>query len=229
VGNDINRVWKRPNVTCGQKAQDSQPPVLQPTATTGVVITPHATIEEVVVMSSHERLHELLDQASASNTPASSSISTPTSEMDITMILVGSNCFPTDIGAMILEILEQLEQSVLVYSEAYPEYDMAKNLTEQVKATKQLLQPKVQFCDSKGREFQDLAKRKFMIEARQAAVLAEIHGVIKETEPIRAQLEKLLLQRDQFKENEDNLKTILDIGDGLWTTLKNIIHPHLPT
>ncbi|XP_048435455.1 uncharacterized protein LOC125475130 [Pyrus x bretschneideri] len=72
---------------------------------------PHATIEEVVVMSSHERLHELLDRTPASNTLASSSISTPTSEMDITMILVGSNCFPTDIGLMILAILEQLEQS----------------------------------------------------------------------------------------------------------------------
>ncbi|XP_048435461.1 uncharacterized protein LOC125475135 isoform X3 [Pyrus x bretschneideri] len=190
------------------------------------VTPPHATIEEVVVMSSHERLHELLDRTPASNTLASSSISTPTSEMDITMILVGSNCFPTDIGLMILAILEQLEQSDRAYSEAY---DMAKNLSEQVKATKQLLQPKVQFCDSKEREFQDLAKRKFWIEARQAAIVAEIHGAIKETEPIQAQLEKLLLQQDQFKENEGNLKTILDIGDGLWTTLKNIIHPHLPT
>ncbi|XP_048435437.1 uncharacterized protein LOC125475129 isoform X2 [Pyrus x bretschneideri] len=191
--------------------------------------TPLGTIEEVVVMSSHERLHELLDRASASNTLASSSISTPTSEMDIAMILVGSNYFPTDIGLMILAVLEQLEQSVLAYPEAYPEYDMAKNLSEQVKATKQLLQPKVQFCGSKEREFQDLAERKFWIEARQAAIVAEIHGAIKETEPIQAQLEKLLLQQDQFKENEGNLKTILDIGDGLWTTLKNIIHPHLPT
>ncbi|XP_048435467.1 uncharacterized protein LOC125475140 [Pyrus x bretschneideri] len=191
--------------------------------------TPLGTIEEVVVMSSHERLHELLDRASASNTLASSSISTPTSEMDITTILVGSDYFPTDIGLMILAVLEQLEQSVLAYPEAYPEYDMAKNLSEQVKATKQLLQPKVQFCDSKEREFQDLAERKFWIETRQAAIVAEIHDAIKETEPIQAQLEKLLLQQDQFKENEGNLKTILDIGDGLWTTLKNIIHPHLPT
>ncbi|TQE07988.1 hypothetical protein C1H46_006396 [Malus baccata] len=66
---------------------------------------------------------------------------------------------------------------------------------------KQLLQPKVQSCDSKEREFQDLAKWKMRIEARQAAILAEIDGIVKETETIRAQLKKLLLQQDQFKEN----------------------------
>ncbi|CAN6716869.1 unnamed protein product [Malus baccata var. baccata] len=302
-----------------EKAQDLQPPVLQPTATTGVVIsattnaiaaskssnpalvqleptsianedfaqdvaesqekeTEPTSVEpengkskavvqndfgtgkshkfsEVVVMSSHKKLHELLDRASAPNTLASSCSSTPTIdsqaiattratlEMDfITMAgevqrthmisciqsLVDSNCFPTGTRPMILAMLKQLEQ-FLAYSEAYSVYDIGKNLTDQVEATKQLLQPKVQFCDSKEREFLELEEKKMKIEARQAAILAEIHGAVKETEPIQAHLEKLLLQQDQFKENESNFKNILDIGDGLWTTLKSIIHRHLPT
>ncbi|XP_068340995.1 uncharacterized protein [Pyrus communis] len=209
-----------------------------------------------VVMSSHKRLHQLLDRASAPNTVPSSSSSTPTIdsqaiattratlEMDfITMAsevqrtrmissiqsLIDSNCFPIGTRPMILAMLKQLEQSILAYSEAYSEYDMGKNLTGQVEASKQLLQPRVQFCDSKEKEFQELEEKKMKIEARQAAILAEIHGAVKETEPIQAHLEKLLLQQVQFKENEGNLKNILDIGDGLWTTLKGIIHRHLPT
>ncbi|KAB2597167.1 hypothetical protein D8674_000087 [Pyrus ussuriensis x Pyrus communis] len=299
------------------QAKDMQPPVLQPTATTGVVIlaTTNATaasessnpalvqseptsianedftedvaesqeketeltsvepengkskaivqneyrtgkFSEVVVMSSHKRLHELLDRASTPNTLAISSSSTPTidsqaivttkatSEMDfITMAgeverthmiscipsLVDSNCFPTGTRPMILAMLKQLKQSVLAYSEAYSEYDMGKNLTDQVEATKQLIQPKVQFCDSKSRDFLELEEKNMKIKARQAEILMEIHGAVKETEPIQAHLEKLLLQQNQFKENEGNLNNILDIGDDLWTTLKSIIHRHVPT
>ncbi|CAN6716863.1 unnamed protein product [Malus baccata var. baccata] len=271
------------------QAQDLLPPVLQPTATTGVVISattnetaaskssnpalvqsePNSNANqglaqdiieshefaEVRVISSLKRLHELLGQASAPNPVASSSISTPTIdsqamaktratlEMDfITMAgdvqrahmisgiqsLVDSNCFPTGTGPMIMAMLKQLEQSVPVYSKAYSEYDMGKNLTVRVEAMKQLLQPKVQSCDSKEREFQDLAKWKMRIEAKQAAILAEIDGIVKETETMQAQLKKLLLQQDQFKEDEGYLKAILDNGDGLWTKFKNIIHQHLP-
>ncbi|KAM2044314.1 hypothetical protein ACFX1T_008657 [Malus domestica] len=271
------------------QAQDLLPPVLQPTATTGVVISattnetaaskssnpalvqsePNSNANqdlaqdiieshefaEVRVISSLKRLHELLGQASVPNPVASSSISTPTIdsqamaktratlEMDfITMAgevqrahmisgiqsLVDSNCFPTGTGPMIMAMLKQLEQSVPVYSKAYSEYDMGKNLTVRVEAMKQLLQPKVQSCDSKEREFQDLAKWKMRIEAKQAAILAEIDGIVKETETIQAQVKKLLLQQDQFKEDEGYLKAILDNGDGLWTKFKNIIHQHLP-
>ncbi|TQE07989.1 hypothetical protein C1H46_006397 [Malus baccata] len=270
-------------------AQDLLPPVLQPTATTGFVISattnetaaskssnpalvqsePNSNANqglaqdiieshefaEVRVISSLKGLHELLGQASAPNTVASSSNSTPTIdsqamaktratlEMDfITMAgevqrahmisgiqsLVDSNCFPTGTGPMIMAMLKQLEQSVPVYSQAYSEYDMGKNLTVRVEAMKQLLQPKVQSCDSKEREFQDLAKWKMRIEAKQAAILAEIDGIVKDTETMQAQLKKLLLQQDQFKEDEGYLKAILDNGDGLWTKFKNIIHQHLP-
>ncbi|XP_070666189.1 uncharacterized protein [Malus domestica] len=277
------------DATALSQAQDLLPPVLQPTATTGVVISattnetaaskssnaalvqsePNSNANqdlaqdiieshefaEVRVISSLKRLHELLGQASAPNPVASSSISTPTIdsqamaktratlEMDfITMAgevqrahmisgiqsLVDSNCFPTGTGPMIMAMLKQLEQSVPVYSKAYSEYDMGKNLTVRVEAMKQLLQPKVQSCDSKEREFQDLAKWKMKIEAKQAAILAEIDGIVKETETMQAQLKKLLLQQDQFKEDEGYLKAILDNGDGLWTKFKNIIHQHLP-
>ncbi|CAN6577286.1 unnamed protein product [Malus baccata var. baccata] len=92
-------------------------------------------------------------------------------------------------------------------NQTYSEYDMGKNLTVRVEAMKQLLQPKVQSCDSKEREFQDLAKWKKRIEAKQAAILAEIDGIVKETETIQAQLKKLLLQQDQFKEDEGNIIT----------------------
>ncbi|XP_009374097.1 uncharacterized protein LOC103963038 isoform X3 [Pyrus x bretschneideri] len=203
-GNDINQVWKRPKVSGGQKSHE---------------------FAIGVVMCSLEELHQLVDRASAPNTLASSSISNPTIdsqaiamtratlEMDfITMAgevqltrmisgiqsLVDSNCFPAGTRTMIMGFLKQLEHYVPAYSKAYSEYDSGKNLTDQVEATKQLLQPKVQFCYSKEREFQELAKAKMTIEGKQAAVLAEIHGILAEIRgAIQAMLElveKFLLQ-----------------------------------
>ncbi|TQD73213.1 hypothetical protein C1H46_041253 [Malus baccata] len=302
------------------QAQDLQPPVLQPTATTGVVVlattnetasskssnlalvqsepnsnanqglaqdiiesqekeTEPTSVEpengkgkavvqndfgtgkshesaEVRVNSSLKRVHELFGRVSATNPVASSSISThtidsqakkkfrATLEMDfITMAgevhradmisgihsLVDSNCFPTSTGQRIMAMLKQLEQYVPVYSKAYFEYDMGKKLTVQVEAMKQHLEPKYQLCDSKKREFQDLKKQNMRIEARQAAIPAEIDVIAKEIETILAQHQKLLLQKAQFKENEGTLKATLNEGDELWTTIKNIIHQNLPT
>jgi len=203
-GNDINQVRKRPKVSRGQKSHE---------------------FAGGEVMCSLEELHQLLDRASAPNTLASSSISNPTIdlpaiattratlEMDfITMAgevqltrmisgiqsLVDSNCFPAGTGTMFMGLLKQLEQYVPAYSKAYSEYDRGNNLTDQVEATKQLLQPKVQFCDSKEREFQELAKGKMTIEEKQAAVLAEICGILAEIlgaiKAMLEQVEKFLLQ-----------------------------------
>ncbi|XP_048435457.1 uncharacterized protein LOC125475134 isoform X2 [Pyrus x bretschneideri] len=201
---------------------------------------------EVAVMDSCKSLHALYDRASATNTLASSSISTPTRdsqdiatirtilEMDFTIMagdvqrtekislirsFVDSECSNIGIRTMILSILNLLEQPLRAYSE----HDKGKNLNDQVEATIKRLEPKVQFWDSKKRELQELEKLKMQIEADLAAIRAEIDGSMKETEPIQAKLKELLRQRDQFKENEDYLKASLDIGEGIWTITKNVI------
>ncbi|XP_009374108.1 uncharacterized protein LOC103963055 [Pyrus x bretschneideri] len=176
-------------------------------------------------MCSLEELHQLLDRASAPNTLANSSILNPTIDLQaiattratletdfITMAcevqrtcmissiqsLVDSNCFSAGTRPMIMGLLMQPEQYLPAYSKAYSEYNRGKNLTDQVQATKQLLQPKVQFCDSKEREFQELVKGKMTIEGKQAAILAEIHGIHAEIcgtiKAMLEQVEKFLLQ-----------------------------------
>ncbi|XP_048435443.1 uncharacterized protein LOC108868362 isoform X2 [Pyrus x bretschneideri] len=206
---------------------------------------------EVAVWDSYKSLLELLGRGFAPNTLASSSISTPATDsqaietvrtflqMDFATMagsvkqtdmishikrLVVSSWFPSDSGkTSILQLLEQLEQPIRDYSE----YDKGKKLNAQVEDMRKLLEIKVQFCDSKMRDYQRLENERKQIVAKQAVICAEVGGAVQETERNQAELNELLPQRDQFIQNEANLKTSLVIGDGYWTILKKVIFDNL--
>ncbi|XP_048426404.1 uncharacterized protein LOC108868356 isoform X7 [Pyrus x bretschneideri] len=205
---------------------------------------------EVAVWDSYKSLLELLGRGFAPNTLASSSISTPATdsqaietirtflEMDFATMagnvkqanmishikrLVVSSWFPSDSKTCILPLLEQLEQPIRDYSE----YDKGKKLNAQVEDMRKLLELKVPFCDSKMRDYQRLENERKQIVAKQVVLCAEVGGAVKETERNQAELNELLPQRDQFKQNEAKLKTSLVIGAGYWTILKKVIFNNL--